>query len=120
MKHTLCAKLEGTACVVHQKIVKYLLHVMKIKNIRYCLFECLLVNDMLVEICALFMISLGARNRVAETLFCPDLCFSEESDDKLSKSKNDSAGKSVLCLIQIKRHAAALCVNKGWAFGRMY
>ena len=31
---------------------------------------------------------------IAKTFFfSPYLCFSEESDDKLSKSKNDSAGK---------------------------
>lgn len=54
---------------------------------------------MQIQICSLFIMPLGTLTLVAKTLFCPDLCSSEESDEKLSKSKNDSAGKLLCCLI---------------------
>ena len=67
---------------------------------RVCLFQVkLLVNEMQIQICSLFIMPLGTLTLVAKTLFCPDLCSSEESDEKLSKSKNDSAGKLLCCLI---------------------
>lgn len=56
----------------------------------------------------------GTLTLVAKTSFCPDLCCSEESDDKLSKPKNDSAGKVIYFLIQMRTLVQALCEREQW------
>lgn len=48
-------------------------------------------------------------------VLCPSLCFSEESDDKLSKTKNDSAGKWSCRLIQSRWFIQSNSENERWS-----
>lgn len=60
------------------------------------------------------MITLGSFSLVTKIFFCPDFCCSEESDDKLSKSKNDSAGTLVYFQIKMRKLVQAFCETEQW------